>query len=222
MAHETVLASQRGRVLEAMLVVSAERGFRATTVAAVVARARVSRRTFYQYFDSLEECFVAAMDALTLSIQNEVAALVADTPADDWLAWMDRWIESYLMVLEAEPMFTRSLIVESLSAGPLAQRQRARTATGFAVLTNRIVAAIAGANPQVRQVHDYDVAFFLGGARELILNRLLEEPDELVLLDLAPHLRRLSLLLLGLPAGATDTRSRDGCATGRGWVPSST
>jgi AcrR family transcriptional regulator len=39
----------------------AQDGYPRTTVADIVRRARTSRRTFYQHFDSREGCFVALL-----------------------------------------------------------------------------------------------------------------------------------------------------------------
>src|SRR2546430_485761 len=61
-AARAAAASQRGRLVEAMAQVVAEKGYPATTVADVVERAGVSRRTFYEQFADKEACFLAAYD----------------------------------------------------------------------------------------------------------------------------------------------------------------
>ena len=54
-------------MISAMTEVTAELGIANTTVAHVVARAGVSRRTFYELFDDRDQCFLAAReDALVL------------------------------------------------------------------------------------------------------------------------------------------------------------
>src|SRR5215208_4754465 len=62
LAREEVLASQRGRMLEAMAQVVADKGYGAATVADVIERAGVSRKTFYEHFKDKEACFLAAFD----------------------------------------------------------------------------------------------------------------------------------------------------------------
>ena len=57
---DTVRASQRERLIRAMLETVAEQGYEATTVPRVVARARVSRNAFYEFFDDKTSCFIAA------------------------------------------------------------------------------------------------------------------------------------------------------------------
>src|SRR4051794_4789685 len=51
---------QAARIAEALLAVAAERGYAATTIGAVVERARVSRRSFYDVYSSKDEAFAAA------------------------------------------------------------------------------------------------------------------------------------------------------------------
>ena len=62
LAREVVEASQRGRLLDAMARVVAEKGYGAASVADVIARAGVSRQTFYVHFRDKLDCFLAAYD----------------------------------------------------------------------------------------------------------------------------------------------------------------
>ena len=63
LTRDVVVASQRTRLVDAMAQIVAEKGYPATTVADVVERAGVSRRTFYEQFADKEACFLAAYDA---------------------------------------------------------------------------------------------------------------------------------------------------------------
>ncbi|PRC47198.1 TetR/AcrR family transcriptional regulator, partial [Mycobacterium sp. ITM-2017-0098] len=51
----------RQRLLDALEASIAEDGYAKSTVAGIVRRARTSRRTFYEHFDSREACFVALL-----------------------------------------------------------------------------------------------------------------------------------------------------------------
>src|SRR3954454_19040502 len=62
LTREQVESSQRERLLLAMCEAVAERGYVATSVADVIARARVSRETFYRHFADKQTCFEAAHD----------------------------------------------------------------------------------------------------------------------------------------------------------------
>src|SRR3954454_17806727 len=78
---EVVWQSQRGRMLEAMALAVAEKGYGATAVADVIAGAGVSRKTFYEHFTNKEACFLAAYDAgvtLLLAAINDAVAAATD------------------------------------------------------------------------------------------------------------------------------------------------
>jgi AcrR family transcriptional regulator len=62
LGRERVTEIQRARILGAMVKESAERGAGNVTVAHVVERAGVSRRTFYELYSDREACFLAAFD----------------------------------------------------------------------------------------------------------------------------------------------------------------
>jgi AcrR family transcriptional regulator len=56
---------RRAMILEAMVSVVCEHGFARASVRSVCARAGVSRRSFYELFDSREACFLALTTATT-------------------------------------------------------------------------------------------------------------------------------------------------------------
>src|SRR3979490_1307417 len=53
---------QRSRLLAAAIEIVAEVGYPRASVAQLVARAGVSRKTFYEIFSDREDCFLAAFD----------------------------------------------------------------------------------------------------------------------------------------------------------------
>jgi AcrR family transcriptional regulator len=115
---------QRARIIAAMAEVACEHGAGNVTVAHVVARAGVSRRTFYALFDDREDCFLAAFDRAI----EEVAARVVSVYRQPG-AWKERIRESLAVLLEFlddEPYLGRLLTMETLGAGPavLDRRQR--------------------------------------------------------------------------------------------------
>ena len=59
-----IIRSQRERLLEAMVRMSAAKGYEATTVADVIEYAGVSRETFDEMFESKEACFLEAYEAV--------------------------------------------------------------------------------------------------------------------------------------------------------------
>ncbi len=57
LSREFVAKNQRDRLTAGMIAAVAEHGFHEATITQIAAAAGVSRRTFYGYFSSKEECF---------------------------------------------------------------------------------------------------------------------------------------------------------------------
>jgi AcrR family transcriptional regulator len=120
---------QRARLLAATAEVVAERGVGAVTVAHIVARSGVSRRTFYDLFDDREQCFLAAFeDALTRASATVVPAYQRE---DKWLARVRAGLTAVLEFFDDEPQLGRLVVVEALGAGPRVLERRARVLAGF-------------------------------------------------------------------------------------------
>jgi AcrR family transcriptional regulator len=120
--REQVAGIQRARMLTAMVQEVAERGAGNVSVALVVGRSGVSRRTFYELFDDREDCFLAAFD----DALKHVAAVVvpAYEESGTWRSRMRAALTALLESLECDPAMGRLLIVESLAAGPGALERR--------------------------------------------------------------------------------------------------
>ena len=135
-----VLDVQRARILAAMVqVVAEDGGAGSVTVARVVARAGVSRRTFYDLFDGCEDCFLAVFeDALARVIQvvsNAVAA--SDAVASAPSAWRERvraGLAALLVLFDEEPALGSLLVVDALGAGPEVLERRARALEALAAI----------------------------------------------------------------------------------------
>jgi AcrR family transcriptional regulator len=133
LGSERVLAIQRVRLINAMVDVCAERGAGSVSVAHVVERAGVSRRTFYELFGDREDCFLVAFeDAL------ERASLYVLERYDADASWLERVRASLigsLRFLDDERPMGRLLVVGSLGAGHRAIELRQR---GIALIISLI------------------------------------------------------------------------------------
>jgi AcrR family transcriptional regulator len=121
---QTTVGGAQTRILDAMVQVVCERGYSGASVGLVAARAGVSRRTFYQQFAGLEECFAAVLDlGLTLP-----SALIAHAFAGerDWLDGVRVALAELLAFFDAEPGLTRCWFGEALAAGNWALEHRER------------------------------------------------------------------------------------------------
>jgi AcrR family transcriptional regulator len=113
---------QRSRMLTAMMQEIAERGAANVSVAHVVSRSGVSRRTFYEIFEDREDCFLAAFDDALAHFAAVV--IVAYERPGSWRVRVRSALTALLECLESDPASGRLLIVESLAAGPKALERR--------------------------------------------------------------------------------------------------
>jgi AcrR family transcriptional regulator len=123
LAPETVRASQRERLLRAMLECVAERGYEATTVPEVVATARVSRNAFYEFFTDKTDCFIATCDQAAQGLLEELLALRAE---EGWIDAARRGAEIYLRWWQERPGLSRAYFEGLPQAGARAFAQRER------------------------------------------------------------------------------------------------
>ena len=113
---DVVRASQRERLLLAMLVLVAGNGYQATTVPEVVTRARVSRSVFYQEFESKLDCFLAL--ATSNPGHDRPGSRSGRRLRGSDLAGGDhRGMDAYLRWWRDRPEFARAFLVELPAAG---------------------------------------------------------------------------------------------------------
>lgn len=126
LARELVTGSQRQRLLYAMTVVVAEKGYIASTVADVTARAGVSRKTFYELFADKEECFIAAADTGRELMVKRLEASFARSSAQSLspVATFRASIRAYLGFIAEEPEFAKAFFLETSVAGGRAREHQ--------------------------------------------------------------------------------------------------
>ena len=116
--REYVARHQRLRILDATTFVLAERGYGGTTIGDIVARAHVSRRTFYAHFETKEQCVLAAFDAGMERIADAVRAAYAER--EEWDAAVAAGLARLMNVLVEHPQTARTCFLEIRSAGAAA------------------------------------------------------------------------------------------------------
>jgi AcrR family transcriptional regulator len=115
-SREQVAHNQRERLIAALATAVAEKGYRAVTITDITKQARVSRRVFYENFESKEECFLAAFDVVVGHIQK--LAGEAAMPIDDWPRQALAAAAAVLRFFAEEPDLAKLCLVESQAAGP--------------------------------------------------------------------------------------------------------
>lgn len=102
--------SHRSRLLLAMAQALTEQGYAAITIADIVRLAGVSRRTFYEHFDSKQACFEALYRAASGAALRTLREAI-DT-SQPWQNQLERALGAYLGHLAAGPALLRSLFVD--------------------------------------------------------------------------------------------------------------
>lgn len=115
--REFVSRNQRERLIAGLAEAVAENGYAATTIAHITRHAAVSRRTFYEHFNSKDECFVAAYDTVMVELRQRVDQ--AFNEEEEWPQAVRAGIAAMLEFLTAEPHLARLSMVEALVAGPV-------------------------------------------------------------------------------------------------------
>ena len=119
-----VASIQRARILAATVEVVREVGASEATVARVVARAGISRRTFYELFADREDCFLATFDhAVALAAACVIPAYESSSSYRESIR---AGLDALLGFLDDEPGLGGVLIVDALGGGPQALSRRAR------------------------------------------------------------------------------------------------
>jgi AcrR family transcriptional regulator len=109
-------------MLNAMVEVAGERGAPGASVAHIVERAGISRRTFYEHFEDREDCFLAAFD-YALARAGE-AVLPAYGVEGSWRERVRSGLAALLGFFDEQPGLGALLVVDALGAGPRALARR--------------------------------------------------------------------------------------------------
>jgi AcrR family transcriptional regulator len=135
---ELVRAIQRERLLVSMVRCVTERGYNALTVQNVLARAGISRPTFYEQFEDKEDCFLAAFDACSRRMEERVGTAVAEAgPA--WQGRLRAGIAELIRFIDDEPEEARTVIVEARASSPAGLHRRDELLDRFASCIDALV-----------------------------------------------------------------------------------
>jgi AcrR family transcriptional regulator len=178
-----VAENQRERLLNGVVEAVAEHGYNATTIARIVAAAKISRRTFYEYFEGKEDCFLAAYEMIEVHVLDSMLAVPgAGEP------WPDRVrfrLAALLDVLSRDSAVARCFLIEPLAAaGEVAALYREAM---------QLLAATLRPEPSPSEL-DMEVRdqALIGGIATLIVRRL-NSAGARRLSELLPDLTELAL-----------------------------
>jgi AcrR family transcriptional regulator len=162
---------QRSRMLSAALATVEEVGYGRMTVAQVIGRARVSRKTFYDVFADREDCFLAALEQAITHVGQLVQGAYEGEEA--WRDGVRAGLAELLAFLDEEPALARIILVEALGAGPRVLEHRAKVLHAIAKVVDRGRFATSS----VREPPEVVAEGVVGAVLAVLHTRALEEPD---------------------------------------------
>jgi len=113
---EFVDHNQRERLIASFTALVGEVGFSGATITAIADGAGVSSRTFYKFFETVEDCCIAAFDKGVEDVRSLVAA--AYRSQAEWPLRIRAVLEAILTEFSELPDLGRLLTAEPFVAGP--------------------------------------------------------------------------------------------------------
>jgi AcrR family transcriptional regulator len=155
----------RQRLLDALEESIAEDGYPRTTVADIVRRARTSRRTFYEHFESREACFVELLTEANADQVTQISAAVdADSP---WRDQVRQAIEAWISSGESRPSLMLSWIRDVPSLGDAARLLQRNVTEKFIEMVQTLAGTEQFRSAGIGPVSRPRIIMLLGGLREL-------------------------------------------------------
>lgn len=114
---------QRARMLSAAVEAIEENGYARLTVAQVINRAKVSRKTFYDLFVDREDCFLAVFERTLDQVSGRVVE--AYVQESSWREGVRAGLAALLIFIDEEPELARLCVVDALGGGSRVLTMRA-------------------------------------------------------------------------------------------------
>jgi AcrR family transcriptional regulator len=191
--REQVAADQRQRLLRAMVDAVGEKGYRATTIADLVGRAGVSRKTFYEHFANKQECLLATFDVIAENGRRRAVQAYQQARGEeqDTGDLVPRGVEAALRALfEAtidNPGAARLNMVEIVAAGPAGIARRESAVQEYRNFVRSILQQ--GSGDHDGAVPDAVVRAVVGGLNRILYSRV-RRGQRAELRQLVPDLMR--------------------------------
>jgi AcrR family transcriptional regulator len=158
----------RRRILDALVITVAHRGYDRTTLERVLHVAEVPAPVFDEHFENKQDCFIQAFDELVGRLECTVLERIACP-----LPWPERirlGLQTLLRGLAAHPDGARLAMVESLSAGePAVEHLRCALASFVPILEEGLALA-----PCTEHLSPLTSEAVVGGIAAIVHRRVLE------------------------------------------------
>jgi AcrR family transcriptional regulator len=184
--RELVARNQRDRLAAGIITAVAEHGYHEATIAQIAAAAGVSRRTFYSYFSSKEECYFDTYGLIAEHLRNEMRGAGENCP--DWPERVGAQLRALLVAFSANPDLVRfCLLVPRGAGGAIADRYREGLNNLLTILTDGAPQSSAAQPPSPAAEQA-----LIGGMVALIVRKV-SAGEGALLVDLLPDLLEVIL-----------------------------
>jgi AcrR family transcriptional regulator len=157
-------ATQRERLLRGMVAVGNRDGYARASVSAVIAEAKVSRPTFYDYFRDREDCLLAVVAEANAGLLAAAREAVAETPERP----LAGCVRGLIAFAGADPALARFLTNEPMSCGGRALDAREEGLEAVEGLIEETYKTLDPATP----APDISGRMLTGGLYRLLASRL--------------------------------------------------
>jgi AcrR family transcriptional regulator len=162
----TINRSQRERLVDAMVKLSTHGGYHKVSIAELCSFAGVSPVTFYEHFESKEDCFLASYRQCGELIFGRIRALA--TESDEWSDAARRALGILLERVQNDADAGRVLFIQALGGGPLIRKEHARVHREFESGVEQLLERA----PAERQTLDVPPIAVIGALRVVISRHL--------------------------------------------------
>ena len=113
--REAVAASQQSRLLQAICELTAREGFASITVNKLIARAGVAKPTFYEHFESKEDCLFVWVDGAVQQLIDAIASnLQPEATTEERIR---QGVTAAVNFMAEDEDRARSMLIECFAAG---------------------------------------------------------------------------------------------------------
>jgi AcrR family transcriptional regulator len=166
MPADQVARHQKARLQGAMVEAVARHGYAGTTLRELVTLAGVSKSTFYQHFESKQDCFLATFDEIIEQLGVRVGE--AYRSGGDFREQLVAGLAAFMNLAVEEPAAASLTAVESLTLGAAGVAHRERALEVFGLLVQQSF----NHSPSERQVSEPVVWAIVAGIRGVAYQHL--------------------------------------------------
>jgi AcrR family transcriptional regulator len=193
---------QRKRILIAAMEITVELGYANVTVGNVTERARVSRRTFYEAFEDLDDCFLAAFEDAIERLVSVIGPAYRSEGA--WREKMRGGLSALLQFIHQDPGTGQLLLVDTLGAGPAVLERRGEVLTKLTAIVDEGRSEIK----RNEQPHQLAAAGIVAAVLGILHARILERDAQHTTELLNPLMAMVVVPYLGRAAAREELKRR--------------